>query len=214
MHAVVGGDGNARAKGVGAADLEALMARTQFGEVILVEDNCYGDVTYESTKPPAFYALDDYDQQVYICSLSKILAPGVRLGYFMAPPKLFRRVLNRRHDAGSNTLAASIVAEYLRSGVWSHCDEQNATFKHKRDLLSRALDAGIFEPYEGSIFPTIQRTHQISLTEQFRCHSKVNNARCRDRNRDSPYGGACAMPLLPLPSSPVPISGTLPGKLH
>ena len=55
----------------------------------------------------------------------------------MAPPKLFRRVLNRRHDAGSNTLAASIVAEYLSSGVWAHCDEQNATFKHKRDLLCR-----------------------------------------------------------------------------
>ena len=90
---------------------------------------------YERSKPPAFYALDDYEQQIYICSLSKILAPGVRLGYFMAPPKLFRRVLNRRHDAGSNTLAASIVAEYLSGGVWAHCEEQNATFEHKRDLL-------------------------------------------------------------------------------
>jgi 2-aminoadipate transaminase len=112
-------------------------------DVILVEDNCYGDVAYERAKPPAFYALDDYEQQIYICSLSKILAPGVRLGYFMAPPKLFRRVLNRRHDAGSNTLAASIVHEYLNERVWPHCDEQNATFQHKRDLLSRTLDANV-----------------------------------------------------------------------
>lgn len=110
-------------------------------DVVLVEDNCYGDVAYEAAKPPAFYALDAYPQQIYVCSLSKILAPGVRLGYFMAPPALFRRVLNRRHDAGSNTLAASIVAEYLAGGLWQHCEEQNATFKRKRDLLCRTLDA-------------------------------------------------------------------------
>jgi DNA-binding transcriptional MocR family regulator len=81
----------------------------------------------------------------------------VRLGYFMAPPKLFRRVLNRRHDAGSNTLAASIVAEYLSSGVWAHCAEQNATFKHKRDLLCETLskhvaDSCRWSEPEGGLF--------------------------------------------------------------
>jgi 2-aminoadipate transaminase len=119
--------------------LEILAIVKRFG-TILVEDNCYGDVHYDGPKPPAFYALDDYENQVYICSLSKIFAPGVRLGYFTAPPKLFRRVLNRRHDAGSNTLAASIVAEYLATaGTWRHCDEQNGALRHKRDLLIEGL---------------------------------------------------------------------------
>ncbi len=72
--------------------LEILALAKRFN-TILVEDNCYGDVHYDGAKPPAFYALDDYENQIYICSLSKILAPGVRLGYFMAPPALFRRVL-------------------------------------------------------------------------------------------------------------------------
>ena len=122
--------------------LQVLQIAKRFG-VTLVEDNCYGDVHYDGAKPPAFYALDDYENQIYICSLSKILAPGVRLGYFMAPPALFRRVLNRRHDAGSNTLAASIVADYLDGRIWSHCDEQNATFRHKRDLLTKTLGAHV-----------------------------------------------------------------------
>jgi 2-aminoadipate transaminase len=122
-----------------ARRLEILAIVKRFG-TILVEDNCYGDVHYEGLKPPAFYALDEYEHQVYICSLSKIFAPGVRLGYFLAPPKLFRRVLNRRHDAGSNTLAASIVAEYLASaGTWRHCDEQNGALLRKRDLLLAGL---------------------------------------------------------------------------
>ncbi len=123
--------------------LQILSLAKRFG-VILVEDNCYGDVHFDGAKPPAFYALDDYAGQIYVCSLSKILAPGVRLGYFMAnDPDLFQRVLSRRHDAGSNTLAASIVAEYLDGRIWPHCDEQNAAFKHKRDLITMALAAHV-----------------------------------------------------------------------
>jgi 2-aminoadipate transaminase len=117
---------------------QILALAKRFGS-ILVEDNCYADVHYDGAKPPAFYALDDYENQIYLCSLSKIFAPGVRLGYFIAPPKLFRRVLNRRHDAGSNTLAASIVAEYLGGGLWAHCDEQNAALAAKRNLLLEML---------------------------------------------------------------------------
>jgi 2-aminoadipate transaminase len=123
-----------------ARRLEILAIAKRY-DTILVEDNCYGDVHYDGPKPPAFYALDDYEKQVYLCSLSKILAPGVRLGYFMAPPTLFRKILNRRHDAGSNTLAASIVAEYLASaGTWRHCDEQNGTLAGKRNLLVATLE--------------------------------------------------------------------------
>jgi 2-aminoadipate transaminase len=118
---------------------EQILALAKRFGTILVEDNCYADVHYGGAKPPAFYALDDYENQIYLCSLSKIFAPGVRLGYFIAPPKLFRRVLDRRHDAGSNTLAASIVAEYLSGGLWAHCDEQNAALAVKRNLLLEAL---------------------------------------------------------------------------
>ena len=121
-----------------ARRLEILALAKRFG-VILVEDNCYGDVHFDGEKPPAFYALDDYENQVYLCSLSKIFAPGVRLGYFTAPPALFRKILNKRHDAGSNTFAASVVVEYLRGQLWAHCDEQNAVLKRKRDRLVARL---------------------------------------------------------------------------
>jgi len=176
--------------------LEILALAKRFG-VILVEDNCYGDVHYEGDKPPAFYALDDYENQVYLCSLSKIFAPGVRLGYFMAPPKLFRRVLNRRHDAGSNTLAASIVAEYLATGVWRHCDEQNAALKAKRDLLLETLDQHLgelccwSEPAGGLFlwlrFPDdVDRDRLQSLAEQ-RSFRYARGRSFHVSNEDVPY---------------------------
>ena len=110
-------------------------------QCVVVEDNCYGDVHYEGAKPPALYALDDGPNQVYMCSLSKIFAPGVRLGYLTASSDtLLERILARRHDAGPNTLAAAITTEYLQGGLWEHCEMANVALKRKRDAMLAALE--------------------------------------------------------------------------
>ena len=109
-------------------------------DAVLVEDNCYGDVHYEGEKPPAFYALDDSPNQVYLCSLSKIFAPGVRLGYLYARPPMLERLLARRHDAGPNTLAAAIMTRYLEGRLWEHCEAANAALRLKRDAVLEALE--------------------------------------------------------------------------
>ncbi len=105
----------------------------------IIEDNCYGDVHYDGDKPPALYALSDYEDIVYMCSLSKILAPGLRLGYLYAKPKLLERILARRHDAGGNYLAAGVVAELYRDGVWSLTEELNESLKVKKNLVVDGL---------------------------------------------------------------------------
>ena len=104
-------------------------------DIPVIEDNCYGDVHYEGPVEPALYALDDDPNQIYLCSLSKILAPGLRLGYILARPPMLERILARRHDAGSNTLAAAVAAEFYANGVWDHTNYANDALKVKRDLL-------------------------------------------------------------------------------
>lgn len=112
-------------------------------DIPIVEDNCYGDVHYDGAKPPALYALSDYDKIVYLCSLSKILAPGLRLGYLIAAPAMLERILARRHDAGGNYLAAAVVAELYKDGVWPLTETLNESLKVKRDLVVAGLaDAG------------------------------------------------------------------------
>lgn len=109
-------------------------------DCIVVEDNCYADVHFEGEKPPALYALDDDPRQIYLCSLSKIFAPGVRLGYLTAAPAMLERILAKRHDAGPNTLAAAITHEYLHDRLWQHVDMVNAALKVKRDAMLAALE--------------------------------------------------------------------------
>lgn len=108
-------------------------------DCVVVEDNCYADVHFDGEKPPAFYALDDDPRHIYLCSLSKIFAPGVRLGYLTAAPEMLERILAKRHDAGPNTLAAAITAEYLQGRLWQHVEMAVAALKEKRDAMLAAL---------------------------------------------------------------------------
>ena len=109
-------------------------------DVPVIEDNCYGDVHYEGPVEPAMYALDDGADQIYLCSLSKILAPGLRLGYIYARPPMLERILARRHDAGGNSFAAAVVAEFYRNGIAGHAAVTTPPLRRKRDLTCRKLE--------------------------------------------------------------------------
>ncbi len=107
--------------------------------VAIVEDNCYADVHFDGDIPPALYALDGSPSLIYLCSLSKIFAPGVRLGYMVARPPMLDRILARRHDAGPNTLASAITHAYLKDCLWDHVAMANRALKIKRDTMMNAL---------------------------------------------------------------------------
>lgn len=114
-------------------------------EIPVVDDNCYGDVHYDGDKPKSLYALTDYDKVIYMCSLSKILAPGLRIGYLYAQEKMLEKILARRHDAGGNYLAAAIVAELYRDNVWDLTEELNESLKIKKNLVVAGLDKELAE---------------------------------------------------------------------
>ena len=109
--------------------------------VPIVEDNCYADVHYDGPLEPAFYALDDEPNQIYLCSLSKILAPGLPLGYISARTPMLEKIIARRHDAGSNYLAAAIAAEFYKEGIQAHAKATNPILKEKRDLTIAGLES-------------------------------------------------------------------------
>jgi len=110
-------------------------------DVLLVEDNCYGDVHYDDApRPPqSLYALANGEGVIYIGSLSKILGAGVRIGYLLARQPLQQRFLDQRFDAGQSTLSSSIVAELLRGRLPAQIERNNAALLPKRDALLAAL---------------------------------------------------------------------------
>lgn len=114
------------------------LARTY--NTLVVDDHCYGDVIFDENKAaPTLYTLDDTGTVVYVGSFSKILGPGVRLGYFTAPEPLMSQILHNKRDGGTNALASMIVAEYFKDHLWSHIAEVNAVMKARRDAMAEAL---------------------------------------------------------------------------
>jgi 2-aminoadipate transaminase len=108
--------------------------------VLVVEDDCYADVVFEGQMPRAIYTLGAPGEVLYIGSFSKILGPGARLGYFIAPPPLAEKLLAFKRDGGTSALSSMIVAEYFQEHLWEHIAEVCAAVRAKRDVLFAALE--------------------------------------------------------------------------
>ncbi len=109
-------------------------------DTLVVEDHCYADLVFQSDPvPPNLYHLDEGGRVVYVGSFSKILGPGVRQGYFMAPEALQQRIMANKMDGGTNALASMIVAEYLGDHLWDHIREVNEVMKARKDALVESL---------------------------------------------------------------------------
>ena len=141
-------------------------------DVPIIEDNCYADVHYEGAIEPAIFALDDNPNHIYLGSLSKILAPGFRLGYIYARPPMLERVLARRNDAGSNYLAAAIAAEFYKDGIDAHAAVTNPVLKLKRDLTTAGLaaeldDICVWSNPQGGLFIWVRLPDDVDRPKLF-----------------------------------------------
>jgi len=165
--------------------------------VPIVEDNCYADVHYEGPVEPAIYALDDDPNHIYLCSLSKILAPGLRLGYILARPPVLDVILARRHDAGGNYLAAAIVAELFKDGIWAHAEHSNEVLRRKRDLATQGLqehlsDVCVWSNPVGGLFIWVRLPDDVDRSKLYQLaqdqgFNYLPGASFHYQNHDRPY---------------------------
>ena len=106
--------------------------------VPVMEDDCYVDLRFEGEDVTSMGSMDDSGQVLYVGSMSKIIAPGVRMGYMIAPERVRERALSFK-SGGVNQFAALAINEYLRSEMYEHIDEENQALRVKRDAMLAAL---------------------------------------------------------------------------
>ena len=94
-----------------------IAARTQ---TVVVEDDPYGELYFDQPPPPSMLALSDgvpgsRDWLVHCGSFSKILSPGLRVGWMIAPPELLAKatMCKQFSDAHTSNLSQAIAAHYL-----------------------------------------------------------------------------------------------------
>ena len=134
-------------------------------KTILVEDDPYGDLYFDEAPPPSLLALSDRvpgsrDWLIHCGSLSKILSPGLRIGWMIAPPDLLARatMCKQFSDAHTSTFAQAVAAQYLQTGrLQTTLNRVRRVYAERACAMGQALtqhlgDALTFTPPQGGLF--------------------------------------------------------------
>ncbi len=109
----------------------------------IVEDNPYGELRYSGTKIPSIKSLDRNGAVIYMGSFSKIMAPGLRLGYIVASEEVSNTVnlLKQALDLSTNTLSQFIAYEYLKRNIIDQqVPKSIEIYRKKKDVMLSALE--------------------------------------------------------------------------
>jgi 2-aminoadipate transaminase len=119
----------------------ALVAAARAAGLPIVEDNPYGDLWFDQPPPPPLTARNP-EGCIYLGSFSKVLAPGLRLGYVVAPQAIMPKLLQAKQaaDLHSPTFNQRMVAEVLKDGfIDRHVPTIRALYKHQCEVMLDAL---------------------------------------------------------------------------
>jgi 2-aminoadipate transaminase len=117
-------------------------------ELLILEDNPYGLLRYEGAPQPTLRALDGGVYVMYLGTFSKILSPGIRLGWVVAPPPVLEKINlgKQAADLCTSTLSQLLVRAYFDQNIWrEYVDSLNEIHRGRRDAMLDAL-AEFFPP--------------------------------------------------------------------
>src|SRR5215211_33794 len=120
-----------------------LVALAREREVLVVEDNPYGLLRFEGEPLEPLYQLDGGDYVIYVGTLSKILSPGIRLGWTVAPPPIMEKIAlgKQATDLCTSTLTQYFALEYFAEGRWrEYVDSLCGIYRSRRDAMLEALE--------------------------------------------------------------------------
>ncbi|MDQ0082313.1 MULTISPECIES: PLP-dependent aminotransferase family protein [Variovorax] len=111
-------------------------------QTLIVEDDPYGDLYFGEAPPPSILALSkdvpgSRELLAHCGSLSKVLSPGLRIGWMIAPPELLAKatMCKQFSDAHTSTFSQATAAQYLKSG------RMPATLAHVREVYGQRAQA-------------------------------------------------------------------------
>ncbi len=140
-------------------------------DTLIVEDDPYGDLYFGDAPPPSLLALADTvpgarDRLVHCGSLSKVLSPGLRVGWMVAPAELLAKatMCKQFSDAHTSTFAQATAAQYLKAGrMPATLDRVRKVYAERARAMTTALrrelgDAIDFVDPQGGLFVWAQLT--------------------------------------------------------
>jgi DNA-binding transcriptional MocR family regulator len=117
----------------------------------IVEEDNMGDFCYTEDKPVPLKALDYRNRVIYVKSFSKILMPGLRIGYMILPKPISQAVTSAKYstDISTSGFIQRAFELYLKSGEhYTHIDRMCQIFKEKYLLITKLIDEKLLKYFE------------------------------------------------------------------
>lgn len=136
----------------------------------ILEDDFVGDLRYEGRTQPALKALDPGGRVIYVSTFSKILMPGLRVGFLVAEGPVYDSLVNfkRVNDLATSTLVQRALEAYVTVGRYqSHLRRSCQIFSKRRDLMLSAIQRYLpaevhLDPPQGGMFIWLQLPERLS----------------------------------------------------
>ncbi len=112
-------------------------------DIVIIEDNPYGDLRFEGENVPAYKSFDVDGRVVYCGSFSKILSSGMRVGTLTANKELVSKIVVAKQveDVHTNVFFQMVCARYMTEcDLEAHIEKIRALYRHKSSLMLKALD--------------------------------------------------------------------------
>jgi 2-aminoadipate transaminase len=143
--------------------------------VPILEDSPYRDLRYVGKNVPAIYSLDTQNQVIVLGTFSKLLCPGLRIAWIMAPTEWMDRMIVAKQgmDLCSPTFTQLLVAEYLRRGLLPmQIEKIRKLYGRKLKVMLNALNQHMPEGVKwskpkGGLFLWVELPKKMSANDLF-----------------------------------------------
>lgn len=111
--------------------------------VLILEDNPYGDLRFNGEELPTLKSLDTEDRVIYCGSFSKILSPGMRLGYVIGAPELLEKVemLKQVNDVHTPMLTQMMCVQFMKKyDIDKYIEKNRKLYKEKCQCMLDAME--------------------------------------------------------------------------
>ncbi len=140
--------------------------------VPLLEDDFVGDLRYDGRTQPALKSLDPGGRVIYTSTFSKMLLPGLRVGFLVAEGPVYEKLVNQKkiHDLATSNLMQRALEDYISIGRYqSHLRRSCLVYRKRRDVMLQAvkshLPAATVNSPQGGLFIWLRLPNSVTAEE-------------------------------------------------
>ncbi|HUS99725.1 MAG TPA: PLP-dependent aminotransferase family protein [Candidatus Thermoplasmatota archaeon] len=143
--------------------------------LVIIEDDPYGKLRYDTSAVKPIKAFDDEGRVIYMSTFSKILAPGFRLAWIIAPEDVMRKMAlcKQAQDLCTAGFSQYIAYEFMKSGLLDlHIMRICEMYKPKRDIMMDSMKKYFPEGYlchkpKGGMFAWVTLPKEVDTEAMF-----------------------------------------------